>query len=939
MADENNVNLLTVVIVAAKSLRNADFVVFNPLDVSDPYCVCEIPDKPQHKIRTRTIDNNLDPVWNHEEFLHGWEPGDPLLFTVYDKDFGKRDEKLGWVKLMSSQFQKGFEGDVDLHDCKGHRSKLSLRICFGKPMWSRQSVQQAAMAASSFTETEVTNLKARKRNMRLGIANAGSGPTRQQFRDFLRTERDRTKYCSTMPFTLLIAASFSLVAWQHGHVQSVNLLRNGVFRVLEGIAVDHVSSPFSLKNVSSVEEMWAWIGDGLIPELGGDTLRPGFVLSFNKVVGQVELVQQRQVSEDCTSIGNELQAYLQLPCRADALDVESYGPPPDPNTNFTKDPAFVSGGDLGDSILVDEDHFYAFLDVVPHYRGVNRAKFLEQHSWVDQKTKWVEIRLALFNGEIKAFTFVSIRFAFSEGGLIDKTIKADPMHIPEWYVDTIIIDAAWLALILILFLVTVQEVIDSEDHVNPLHRCCLSVWMFMDWVGVFCGGGVLGLFMLLRGYLNSLNQRLVVLGAVDALEVPTMSFTVEQIARSDAQWRDYETMLAQVLSELGLATEMKAYHRIGTFWFVFWVLIRFFRGCIGQPYFATILCTIAEAAPDVSHLGIILLITFENFALSGCIFFGSCLKEWSSINAAHRSSLAMISGMGDFASMYERFPVSASIWLFFFALTILFVASNMIFAIMIDHFAEVKQEVGQAYTNFLTQSIMYVEDILWNAAYKGRRLSERIRQKLPEKLVIIWPYFDEEPARAPVPYEVIIEALKPAAVDESADPEAVIRVVSNLSADAENSPRKIEIPAWVRAQPSWAPIQRDVLLACGCDGSTAELLLKRCEKMGKNQRPKDFPTDLVYHEVKGHLNNIFDRLSVTDEDLRTWLIERTVDWQQLQPRQRKLEALAVEKIMPKPAPDQPMLSPPALTCGDENRETMRASAYPALEAPKSYKPD
>merc|ERR1719491_2354036 len=54
---------LIVTIVKAEGLRNADDGLLKSLldeeDVSDPYCICEIPGKPDTKIKTPVVWDNL----------------------------------------------------------------------------------------------------------------------------------------------------------------------------------------------------------------------------------------------------------------------------------------------------------------------------------------------------------------------------------------------------------------------------------------------------------------------------------------------------------------------------------------------------------------------------------------------------------------------------------------------------------------------------------------------------------------------------------------------------------------------------------------------------------------------------------------------------------------------------------------------------------------
>lgn len=119
---------LKVTLIGATGLRNADHLPGQGL--SDPYCICTIPGKSKSKFQTKVINDNLNPVWNHEEIVSVFTPGDSLEFHVWDKDPGLTDDFLGKAKLNSSQFYpRGFSGELELQEAgKGIRAHLLLKI-------------------------------------------------------------------------------------------------------------------------------------------------------------------------------------------------------------------------------------------------------------------------------------------------------------------------------------------------------------------------------------------------------------------------------------------------------------------------------------------------------------------------------------------------------------------------------------------------------------------------------------------------------------------------------------------------------------------------------------------------------------------------------------------------------------------------------------------
>jgi len=87
-----------VTVVCARNLRNADFV-----GKSDPYCVCNISGKPDCKLQTPMIKDELNPKWNYTAQIANFEKGDCMNVTIYDEDLGG-DDLLGRCTVMYDEF-------------------------------------------------------------------------------------------------------------------------------------------------------------------------------------------------------------------------------------------------------------------------------------------------------------------------------------------------------------------------------------------------------------------------------------------------------------------------------------------------------------------------------------------------------------------------------------------------------------------------------------------------------------------------------------------------------------------------------------------------------------------------------------------------------------------------------------------------------------------
>jgi hypothetical protein len=117
-------------IVSARGLRDADFMP-GP-DKSDPFVSIEIMGRPGWLVRTETIKNCLDPVWDHTCELGGLAATDILVFTVWDYDSYKNQEvdtPLGKTLLAIDDLKTPGTMELRLDDAgPGIEAYLTLRV-------------------------------------------------------------------------------------------------------------------------------------------------------------------------------------------------------------------------------------------------------------------------------------------------------------------------------------------------------------------------------------------------------------------------------------------------------------------------------------------------------------------------------------------------------------------------------------------------------------------------------------------------------------------------------------------------------------------------------------------------------------------------------------------------------------------------------------------
>ncbi|KAL8114269.1 hypothetical protein AgCh_021210 [Apium graveolens] len=98
---------LTLTVVKANDLKNMEMI-----GKSDPYVVVYI--RPLFKVKTKVVDNNLNPVWDETfELIAEDKETQSLIFEVFDQDIGQ-DKRLGIAKLPLRELEADTSKEIQL---------------------------------------------------------------------------------------------------------------------------------------------------------------------------------------------------------------------------------------------------------------------------------------------------------------------------------------------------------------------------------------------------------------------------------------------------------------------------------------------------------------------------------------------------------------------------------------------------------------------------------------------------------------------------------------------------------------------------------------------------------------------------------------------------------------------------------------------------------
>mmetsp|Transcript_58253 Transcript_58253/g.109755 ORF Transcript_58253/g.109755 Transcript_58253/m.109755 type:complete len:786 (-) Transcript_58253:116-2473(-) len=710
--------------------------------------------------------------------------------------------------------------------------------------------------------------------------------TNREFGEWLTYQHKLRTNCATLPLTLATWLTFLFVLYLHGHVNTTYRMRQclsqAVLEVeapreidgaLNAAVSQEVSQSQSLRfgELTNTVEMWSWIIGGLIPAFSGTPQRPGFVRTFNQVIGDVQLRETRRKKGTCKA-AEELTTYYRQTCFSGS-ETSS-----DPYGAYRTDLAFVAGAGLPEPHTVNKERFLAWLNVQNPSLALARAAELRHSNWVDDGTESVEAHIAVFNAEIKAYAHILVKFVFQNGGLIKQELEVRPLsanHYPHW--SYYIPDILWVLLLIKFIANSAQRVVDSRQR-RCCQRCCESPWLALDWISIFLGlclALFYGFFMM---FLDLLAEDLGKLGSAPDPIIGPGNQTIVNMAYQEISLR-YHGVTAEIIEELQMLIAVKVFYRLGMYWYCMTLLMRFFQGFRGQPRIMQITSTITSAFADLTHFGLILVVVFVNFALAGYVLFGPEIPEWSRVNKALQTTLAVPFGRLDYETMHNIAPFTALTWLFSFIVTIVFILLNMLLAIITDHYTGVWKQMGSRGHDIIEQLMDMSGDACWMGAYICRVMYRVIRERMPPPIRRCLPKRKGEQERKSIPFDYILGEC-------AANPDGLTTLDFLVG------------PYIDREWPEEGTF--------GCDHKTAERLLVKCEAHVRRHVDEFYPLDRLFNEFDMSMKQYHEQLDVFTEEVRAWFSERIVDAGNMEPRQKKLEGLA-QYIM---LANDPSLEPP-----------------------------
>jgi len=489
---------------------------------------------------------------------------------------------------------------------------------------------------------------------------------RDVLRGVLKKRASDAKGCMTLPVTIAFFVLYAFSMRLHEDITNVFLLESALRRTVER----------TLEPVRTMADVWAWLQTAFVEDffvqqdLRGEALARGEwsrVLSYSQVQGSVVLQQART------------------------------GPAAGPGRLLGPLRPELEGALPGASQGEGERLFLSPAASAAEVR--QRLAGLRQRRWLDEGTSQLTVRALLMNAELgrPRLEQVLLLLSFSRGGGVYYKLELQPLFLEAFPSKmSICADITWLAMLLGNSLALLGESSRAAARGRGLSHYLLPSTL-LEWIIVLGGWvNVASFWNLHSGLLAELKARLEALKGLDG-------GTAEE-----------EQAAAALHAAAGSMISFSAWYRLGVAWYNLVLMLRFFLAFGAEPRLAVVVNTLKAVSLDLLHFLGLFSPTFVAYVVSGNLLFGRRLEEFSTLRGSIGTCFRIVvENEFEWERLSEEHFYTTAIWVWSFLLLVVLVMLNIVIAIILDVYNEVRQRIDSADSIFL--SLLQMGQRAWNS--------------------------------------------------------------------------------------------------------------------------------------------------------------------------------------------------------------------------------
>lgn len=321
--------------------------------------------------------------------------------------------------------------------------------------------------------------------------------------------------------------------------------------------------------------------------------------------------------------------------------------------------------------------------------ALQKLSELQQFGWIDEQTAWLGITILVFCPELGMFVHVTTMVHFMPSGELVPDLKAQSF-VPNPYIN---LGAAVcdVLLIIMLFTIVVRHIQAFYSAIRGM-RFKFFVGTFFYWLDLLtCVGGI----AIVLAWIFILDQL-----AIANEIIVTVS---EYVPTPETEVSGFPATLAEMHRTVGLFSDHIMWFRIMVMWYILFLVLRIFESFSGQPRLGVVTNTFLGAATDFFHYFILWLIITLCFTICGMFLFGRRVYDYSSIGLAFQKSVLIgLLGEFDWEELGAEHPATAGLWFWMFMAVDTLILINMIMAIIMDVYMDVKNDAHEFESIWIT---------------------------------------------------------------------------------------------------------------------------------------------------------------------------------------------------------------------------------------------
>lgn len=516
--------------------------------------------------------------------------------------------------------------------------------------------------------------------------------------EHIKSEIEEEASFLSLPFALLLVIAFAVTFILHDQASVVRDIEDAITFDIEENANFAFSAPGfmghkAIYDVNSYADFYSWLRLGLRPLVlshyqaqpedytGPNVDRPmeerRYYLNYNRIIGGVLLQQVRAEPVDMPD--TELEPI--------------YGKKivPFDSAKFPLD-------------LHHKPEIYDIIMVRPQYDDSKRRWFLltdkreeldrklwdlEKETWLTEDFVQANVNFMVFNAHFNTLTYTSVNFLQSRSGHLWRSVTHETLHMQQYGpgsgIANYIFDIIFVLQITWIFLTEVKEMLYSfKMHLHlkktPMSfwKEYLGVWNCVDWASIILGYVLVVLFINFAGGTKDIRNQLINMpDNGDTADLPKLTKLFEDFKVVSAQFHDLRYLCV-------------VYPLV--------IMCRLFKAFSAQPRLALVTRTLSTASVDVAHFGIVFFAIFFSYAVMGNALFGREVDGFSNIQRSINTCFLVLMGDFDVESMQQVGRVMTGVWFWSFMILVLLIMLNMLLAIIMDTYTNVKGQISSSET-------------------------------------------------------------------------------------------------------------------------------------------------------------------------------------------------------------------------------------------------